>query len=75
LLDARWHEEDRTGAQLAPNYVHAFCLIADSVESLSKEEQLEYQPKLRDTWGKLGELRQHPYIEERGRKLLPDEFQ
>src|SRR6476661_787325 len=35
LLDAQWHEEDRTADQLTPNYVHAFCLMADSIDLLN----------------------------------------
>src|SRR5688572_33335960 len=27
MLDAQWHEEDRSTEDRMPNYVHAFCLI------------------------------------------------
>ena len=68
-LDAEWHQEDRTSEQLMPNYVHAFCLVADSIDALSSEEQPHFRAKLVTYAEKLGELRQHPYIAERLVKL------
>lgn len=64
-LDAEWHEEDRTSDQLTPNYVHAFCLVADTLDSLSLDEQPHFRARLATYAEKLGELRQHPYIAER----------
>ena len=62
LLDAKWHEEDRTSGELLPNYVHAFCLIADWMETLGKEDLEHYRVKLAQIAEKLGDLKQHPYI-------------
>ena len=65
MLDAQWHEEDRSAEDRMPNYVHAFCLIADSLESLGKEEQGMFRAKMAAAAEKLGPLREHPYIAER----------
>ncbi len=65
LLDAQWHEADRTEEQLTPNYAHAVCLIADAMEGLGTEEQAHFRAKLANAAGKLGELVRHPYIEQR----------
>jgi hypothetical protein len=64
-LDAEWHQEDRTSDELMPNYVHAFCLVADSIDMLSPDEQPHFRAKLVTYAEKLGELRNHPYIAER----------
>jgi hypothetical protein len=68
-LDAEWHQEDRTSEQLMPNYVHAFCLVADSIDSLAADEQPHFRAKLASYAEKMGELRSHPYIAERMSKL------
>ncbi|HEY6226903.1 MAG TPA: hypothetical protein VI282_07255 [Verrucomicrobiae bacterium] len=68
-LDAEWHQEDRTSEQLLPNYVHAFCLVADSLDSLSLDEQPHFRARLAFYAEKLGELREHPYLNERLSKL------
>jgi hypothetical protein len=68
-LDAEWHQEDRTSDQLTPNYVHAFCLVADSIDSLSADEQPHFRARLVSYAEKLGDLREHPYINERLSKL------
>jgi hypothetical protein len=70
-LDAEWHQEDRTNDQLTPNYVHAFCLVADSLDSLSADEQPHFRARLATYAEKLGDLRQHPYIAERLAKFEP----
>lgn len=71
LLDARWHEEDRTQDQLTPNYVHAFCLISDSLDTLASEDHEHFKARLLSIADKLGELREHPYIAERLAKIAP----
>ena len=68
-LDAEWHQEDRTSDQLMPNYVHAFCLVADSLDSLSLDEQPHFRARLVSYAEKIGDLREHPYISERLSKL------
>ncbi len=70
-LDAEWHQEDRTSDQLMQNYVHAFCLVADSIDMLSSDEQPHFRARLATYAEKLGGLREHPYISERLSKLEP----
>jgi hypothetical protein len=70
-LDAEWHQEDRTGDQLTANYVHAFCLTADSIDSLSLDEQPHFRARLASYAEKLGDLRNHPYIAERLARFEP----
>ena len=65
LLDAQWHESDRSSEQLTPNYVHAVCLLADSLELLSSDERVHFGARMAAAAEKLGELRNHPYISER----------
>jgi hypothetical protein len=72
MLDAQWHEEDRLAEDRMPNYVHAFCLIADSLETLRAEEQTVFRAKLGTLAEKLGPLREHPYIAERISKFAAD---
>lgn len=72
MLDAQWHEEDRSADDRMPNYVHAFCLIADSFEMLSTDEQTIFRAKLATLAVKLGPLREHPYIAERIAKTATD---
>ncbi len=69
LLDAQWQGEEGAKDSLIPNYVHAFCLIADSFDALTKEDQKHYEPKLRDLGAKLGDLLNHPYLRERWEKF------
>jgi hypothetical protein len=69
LLDADWKEQDSPEKDVLPNYVHAFCLLADSLDSLSAEEEAFFRPKLDRAAGKLGALANHPYINERLRKF------
>jgi hypothetical protein len=56
-----------------PNYVHAFCLIADSLETLSSDEQPAFRAKLATLAEKLGPLRDHPYLAERISKTSTDQ--
>jgi hypothetical protein len=65
LLDAQWHQEDRSEERLTPNYVHAVCLLADSLELLSSDERAHFRARMATAAEKLGELRNHPYISER----------
>lgn len=72
LLDARWREEDGgDSSQLTPNYVHAFCLIADALDTLASEDREHFKARLLATAEKLGELREHPYIAERFANIAP----
>jgi hypothetical protein len=72
MLDAQWHEEDRSLDDRMPNYVHAFCLIADSLDLLRSDEQTVFRAKLAMMAEKLGPLREHPYIAERISKTASD---
>ena len=63
LVDAELHEADKIPSQTLSNHVHAFCLLADAVDTLSPEEQVFYRSKLDLLAGKLGDLRNHPYIQ------------
>lgn len=69
LLDADWKEKDSPEKDVLPNYVHAFCLLADSLESLSAEETAFFRPKLDLAASKLSHLENHPYINERMKKF------
>jgi hypothetical protein len=70
-LDAEWHEQDGASEQLTPNYVHAFCLVADSFDCLNSDEQPHFRARLATYAEKLGDLRNHPYISERLAKFEP----
>jgi hypothetical protein len=70
-LDAEWRKEDAPSADVTPNYVHAFCLVADSLDLLSSDEQPHFRARLASYAEKLGELRNHPYIAERLAKFEP----
>ncbi|HSY18393.1 MAG TPA: hypothetical protein VK815_08670 [Candidatus Acidoferrales bacterium] len=65
LVDAELHEANQIPNQSLANYVHAFCLLADEVDKLAKEEQTFYRAKLDLLAGRLGDLREHPYIKAR----------
>jgi hypothetical protein len=63
LLDAELAESAVGNVSPTVNYVHAFCLLADSFPALTAEEQAVYRPKLIFLLGRLGDLRNHPYIQ------------
>ncbi|MDR3456005.1 MAG: hypothetical protein P4N60_01055 [Verrucomicrobiae bacterium] len=65
LVDAELYEADKIPNQSLSNYVHAFCLLADEVDKLSREEQPFYRAKLDLLAGRLGDLKTHPYIKAR----------
>jgi hypothetical protein len=65
LVEAEIHEPDLIPQAILPNYVHAFCLIADEVDKLTAEEQTIYRAKLAWLAERLGSLRTHPYIQAR----------
>jgi hypothetical protein len=71
LVDADIREEKGDTAGSVPNIVHAFCLIADSIETLTSDDQIVYRQKLNLLAKKLDHLRSHPYIGERMRNLTP----
>jgi hypothetical protein len=65
LVDAELHEANQVPDQSLSNYVHAFCLLADEVDKLSKDEQPFYRAKLDLLADRLGDLKTHPYIKAR----------
>ena len=65
LVDAELHEANQIPNQSLSNYVHAFCLLADEVDKLSREEQPFYRAKLTMLANRLGDLKTHPYIKAR----------
>lgn len=52
-----------------PAEVHAFCLLADSLEALDREDRAYYRAKAEKLAEQLGPYRRHPYLEERLRSL------
>jgi hypothetical protein len=65
LLDAELNPSSGDPGQPASNRVHAFCLLADAMPALNREEQATYRVKLNRLADQLGSLRDHPYIKER----------
>ncbi len=66
LKDAEMHHEDASRATI--DYVHAFCLLADTVDMLDVEDQATYRPKVQALAARLKDLQTHPYIREQLRQ-------
>jgi hypothetical protein len=47
------------------DYLHAFCLLSDSVGTLSDEDQAAYRPRLDALAAHLRRLPAHPYVDEK----------
>ena len=60
LKDAEMNAEDERRA--AVDYLHAFCLIADAVNSLDPDDQRVYRPKLQFLIDRLKPLQNDPYV-------------
>jgi len=43
-------------------YLHAFCLLADTIDTLTEEDQAVYRPKLKELATRLQSLPRHPYL-------------
>ncbi|HRI16847.1 MAG TPA: hypothetical protein PLX89_27975 [Verrucomicrobiota bacterium] len=69
LHDAKWNDAETEDRPAEPGEVHAFCLLADSIEALGIEDRVHYRAKLESLARRLGQLRAHPYLEERLRAL------
>ena len=69
LVEAEWNDEKMGALDSTSNRVHAFCLLADSIDALDAEDQSVYRAKLKTLAGKLQDLRSHPYLNERLQKL------
>lgn len=72
VRDAQVREAAGGPAAALPGYVHAFCLLADSVGVFSLEEQAFLRPKVQALAHRLSGLRTHPYLAERLRRHDPD---
>ncbi len=62
LQDAELSEAAGRATEASVSYLHAFCLLGDSVELLSVEEQLTYLPKLDRLSARLHAFRSDPYV-------------
>jgi hypothetical protein len=60
LKDAEMNAEDERRA--AVDYLHAFCLIADAINSLGPDDQRVYRPKLQLLIDCLRPLQSDPYV-------------
>ena len=69
--DATAREAANGFAAALPGYVHAFCLLADSLEVFSSEEQAVLRPKAAALAARLQSLRAHPYLTDRLRRFDP----
>lgn len=65
LQDAEMREEQGEPHQALVGQLHAFCLLFDSMEVLSSEEQAIYRPKLAMLAAKLEHLPPNPYVTEK----------
>lgn len=65
IQDAEILEEQGQPQQALPNYIHAFCLLSDTIDFLTREEQDVFRPKLEELATKLEQLPPNPYTSER----------
>ena len=72
LQDAYACEATGGFAAARPGYVHAFCLLADSLEVFGPDEQAVLRPKASALARRLGSLHAHPYLAGRLRRYAPD---
>jgi hypothetical protein len=63
LKDAEMHQEDASRATI--DYVHAFCLLADTIDMLDVEDQAIYRPKIHALAIRLKDMQTNPYIKEK----------
>ena len=61
IQDAEILESKNEAQQALASYIHAFCLLSDSLEVLSTEEQAIYGAKLEILAGKIDHLPPNPY--------------
>ena len=62
LHDAAISETAGQGSEALLSYLHAFCLLADAMETLTEEDQTVYGPKLQELAARLKSLPPHPYL-------------
>jgi hypothetical protein len=63
LKDAEMTEGD--DSQATADYLHAFCLLADTFSTLDADDQATYRPRLQSLAEQLRGFQTHPYIRER----------
>lgn len=65
LLDAEISEATGHPSDALLNYLHAFCLLCDSVDGLPLDDQAVYLEKLDKLAARLTTLPDHPYLSEK----------
>jgi hypothetical protein len=65
LHDAVISEATGQDSDALLDYLHAFCLLSDSVDTLSEDDQAVYRPKLEALVTHLRSLPAHPYVAEK----------
>ena len=66
LKDAEMHQEDVARATI--DDVHAFCLLADTIDMLDVQDQVRYRPKIHVLASRLKDMQTNPYIREKLRQ-------
>ena len=61
--DADLSDDTGRAAEATVARLHAFCLLADSMQMLSRDEQATYRPKLDRLAESLSAMRGNPYVE------------
>ena len=62
LHDATVSEATGNASEALLSRVHAFCLLTDTIGSLTEEDQGTYRPRLDALATELGSLPAHPYL-------------
>jgi hypothetical protein len=62
LHDAALSENSDQSSDALLSYLHAFCLLSDTIETLTEEDQAVYRPKLNELATRLKRLPPHPYL-------------
>ena len=62
-LDAEISDETSRPAEATVARLHAFCLLADSMQMLSRDEQATYRPKLDRLVESLSTVSGNPYVQ------------
>jgi hypothetical protein len=65
IQDAEILDRQNESRQALASYLHAFCLLFDSIGVFSAEEQSAYEPKLERLAAKLDHLPSNPYTTQR----------
>lgn len=65
LHDAALSQANDQSSDALLSYLHAFCLLSDTMETLTAEDQAVYRPKLMELATRLKSLPPHPYLGEK----------